>query len=53
MKQWCNRGWSELADVIKCFILQQAAATKNAQFNLMYVLTVRACCSSGKKAESW
>ena len=53
---WCGtshlRGrprWSELADVIECFILQRAAAAKNAQFNLMYVLTVRACCSGGRK----
>ena len=26
---------------------------KNTQFNLMYVLTVRASCGGGKKAESW
>ena len=45
-------GWSELTDVIKIFILQRAAAAKNAQFNLMYVLTVRASCGGGKKAES-
>ena len=55
---WCEtshlRGrpsWSELTDVTKFFILQRAAAAKNAQFDLMalYVLTVRACCSGGRK----
>ena len=44
--------WSELTDVIKFFILQRAAAAKNTQFNLMYVLTVRSSCGGGKKAES-
>ena len=49
--------WSELTDVIKLFILQRAAAAKNAHdrsvcIDLMHVLTVRASCGGGKKAKS-